>query len=555
MGGKRKEGPRLPGVIYSNVAWQLDVPPPVVPKDRKQELSVAFIESLSGLIRDVKIKFSTEFSDTIQRGLRVRIQPRGATYFSRVQYQGREFRVRIGRIDAWSLAHARTVCASIVRHVSTGNGPPTDEWIELHRQALLAADARKKGHGDATVPYVPEVMARQPAATTWTYTEARVAYVEWLKSEEAVGNLAPATIRNYSKVLTCPALLPFDERHVARLEAADLAMAVEGLVKEGKRSQANDVSRNMKRFFRWLAEPAQERRSGVREGIMDRVRAPKLSGVKGRQHFPSLAEAGLILATSRASGVLNPAVAATVHLAVWTGQRRLSIVTAEVEHFEPWDGEPGWGLWRCYHRKVRRTNQTGKPHVIPLPPACWRVVTAYLTWHRLEYDGATPWAFPKQRPAKAGRPARVGHLVADTLTHTMTAIPGSSSSPHDMRRVISSSVQDVAGIHIALVGHVLDHADDEVGVRKTNGTTRRYTEAEMLAFKRPVMEAWERLLEPAAAAAVLLPREELKAELVRRRAKQRGVDGDAKRARSKAVNRKPQDGTNKQRAGAAGAPG
>ncbi|KQP32946.1 hypothetical protein ASF27_17050 [Methylobacterium sp. Leaf102] len=521
----------------------------MVPKDRKQELTVAFIESLSGLIRDVKIKFSTEFSDTIQRGLRVRIQPRGATYFARVQYQGREFRVRIGRIDAWGLAHARTVCGAIVRHVSTGNGPPTDEWIELHRQALLAADARKKGHGDATIPYVPEVMAKQPAATTWTYAEARAAYVDWLKAEEAAKNLAPATIQNYSKVLTCPALLPFDERHVARLEAADLAMAVEGLVTEGKRSQANDVSRNMKRLFRWLAEPAQERRSGVREGIMDRVRAPKLSGVKGRQHFPSLAEAGLILATSRASGVLNPAVAASVHLAVWTGQRRLSIVTAGVDDFESWEEEPGWGLWRCRHRKTPRANQTGKPHVIPLPPACWRVVTAYLTWHRLEYDGSTPWAFPQQRPAKAGRPKVMNHIAGDTLTHTMTTIPGSMSSPHDMRRVISSSVQDIAGIHIALVGHVLDHADDEVGVRKTNGTTRRYTEAEMLGFKRPVMEAWERLLEPAAAAAVLLPREELKAELVRRRAKQRGVKPETERARLKRMNARisAQGGTTRQR--------
>ena len=54
-------------------------------------------------------------------------------------------------------------------------------------------------------------------------------------------------------------------------------------------------------------------------------------------------------------------------------------------------------------------------------------------------------------------------------------------------------------------------------------------------FKRPVMEAWARLLEPAAQAAALLPRDELKAELVRRRAEQRGVDLEADRWRLRGV--------------------
>ncbi|WP_311274016.1 hypothetical protein [Methylobacterium sp. WCS2018Hpa-22] len=538
MGGKRKAGPRTPGVTYSDVAWQVDVAPLPEPKNRKEEISVGLIEVLVATWRDAGLKATYEISDTVTRGLRLRVQPRGPTYFCRVQYQGAEHRVRIGRIDAWGLAHARTACAAIVRHISTGNGVPSDEWIELQRQALVAADARKKGKTDAALPHVPEIMPRQAVATTWTYAEARTAYVDWLKAEMAEGHLAPATVKNYGKVLVCPAVLPFDPKHVAHLGASDLAEAVEGLVKEGKRNQANDVSRNLKRLFRWLAEPAQERRSGVRAGVMDRVRAPKIKGTKGRQHFPPLEECGLILATARASGVLNPAVGAAVHLSVWTAQRRLSIVTAQVAEFEAWDGEPGWGLWRCRHRKTPRAKATGKPHVLPLPPACWQVVSAYLAWHRLEYGDSTPWAFPQQRQAKAGSPPALTHIATDTLSHTLKAIPGSESSPHDMRRGLSSAVQDRAGVHAALVGHVLDHADTDEGVRQANGMTRRYTEAEMLGFKRPVMEAWARLLEPVASAAVLLPRDELKEELVRRRAEQRGVDRDAEKVRLKVVNAK-----------------
>ena len=100
---------------------------------------------------------------------------------------------------------------------------------------------------------------------------------------------------------------------------------------------------------------------------------------------------------------------------------------------------------------------------------------------------------------------------------------------------LSSTVQERGGVHVALVGYILDHGNESETVRQANGMTRRYTEAELLEFKRPVMEAWERFLEPAAQAAVLPPREELKAELVRLRAEQRGVDLEADRKRLRGV--------------------
>jgi len=246
-------------------------------------------------------------------------------------------------------------------------------------------------------------------------------------------------------------------------------------------------------------------------------------------------ECGLILATARC-GVLNPAVGAAVQLAAWTGQRRLSIGTAYRGDFEAWDANQGWGLWRCWHRKP--SGKKGKEHVIPLPPAAWAPFSAYLGWHGLEYGEDQRWAFPQQRPAKADAPGEMTRIAEDTLTHTVRAIPGSESSPHDLRRGLTSIVQEKGGVHVALVGYILDHGDEAETVRKSNGMTRRYTEAELLGFKRPVMAAWERLLEPAAAAAVLLPRDKLKAELVKQRAEQRGVDLEKDRARLRAVSAK-----------------
>ena len=151
--------------------------------NRREEISVGLIDTPTSPWKSAGLEATFEISDTIQRGLRLRVQPRGPTFFARVQYRDKESSVRIGRIDAWGLAHARLACAAIVRHVSTGDGIPSDEWIELRRQSLIHADARTKGRTDLAAPYVPEVMPRQAPATTWTYAEARDAYLAWLQSE------------------------------------------------------------------------------------------------------------------------------------------------------------------------------------------------------------------------------------------------------------------------------------------------------------------------------------------------------------------------------------
>ncbi|MCJ2061596.1 integrase family protein [Methylobacterium sp. J-088] len=530
MGGKRKTDG---GVAYTGSVWGGEGPARTV--NRREEISVGLIETLTSLWKSAGLKATFEISDTIQRGLRLRVQPRGPTFFARVQYQGKESRVRIGRIDAWGLAHARHACAAIVRHVSTGNGIPSDNWIELQRQSLLHADARKKGRTNLAALYVPEVMPRQTPAATWTYAEARDAYLAWLQSECDEGVYAQPTVENYRKTLRCPALRAFDAMPVVHIAPASIAQAVEELRKAGKRTQAADVVRKARMLWRWMRSPDRERASGITTTDMDRLKGPKLVGVKERQHFPPVEECGLILATARC-GVLNPAIGAAIQLAAWTGQRRLSVVMAYRDDFEAWDGSPGWGLWRCWHRKP--SGKKGKEHVIPLPPAAWAPFSAYLAWHRLKYCEDQRWAFPQQRPAKADAPGEMARIAEDTLTHTVRAIPGSESSPHDLRRGLSSTVQEKGNVHVALVGYILDHGDEAETVRQSNGTTRRYTEAELLGFKRPVMEAWERFLEPAAVAAVLLPREELKAELVKRRAEQRGVDLEKEYARLRLVSAK-----------------
>lgn len=543
MGRKRKgasvwggEPPPAGMPATETLAGTVWAPAPPKPEPRHPSLKMSLHDKVVAELMDVwrsgDLKGTTEITDVLHQGLRLRVQPRGPVYFARVQHQGKEYRVRIGRVDAWTLAHARLACTAILSHVATGNGPPSDAWIELKRQAFLHVDAKRRGRTADAGPYVPDVMPRRAPVTTWTYAEARDAYLAWLQSECDEGVYAQPTVANYKKTLTCPALRAFDGKAVAEITPSSVAETVEELRKAGKRTQAADVVRKVRMLWRWMRTPDRERASGITTTDMDRLKGPKLVGVKGRQHFPSVEECGLILATARC-GVLNPAVGAAVQLAAWTGQRRLSVVTAYRDDFEPWEESAGWGLWRCWHRKP--SGKKGTEHVIPLPPAAWAPFAAYLAWHRLEYGEATPWAFPQQRPARVGSERPMDHIAGDTLTHTVRAIPGSASSPHDLRRGLSSTVQERGGVHVALVGYILDHGNEAEVVRQSNGMTRRYTEAELLGFKRPVMEAWERFLEPAAQAAVLPPRDELKAELVRLRAEQRGVDSDADRKRLRGV--------------------
>jgi integrase len=543
MGRKRKiasvwggEPPPAGIPATETLAGTVWAPAPPKPEPKHRSIRIPLFDKVvAELMEEWKLgdlKGTAEITDTLHQGLRLRVQPRGPTYFARVQHAGREYRVRIGRVDAWTLAHARLACTAILSHIATGNGPPSDEWIELKRQAFLHVDAKRRGRTADAGPYVPDVMPRQAPVTTWTYAQARDAYLAWLQSECDEGVYAQPTVANYRKTLTCPTLRAFDDKAVVEITPSSIAEAVERLRVAGKRTQAADVVRKVRMLWRWIRTPDRERMSGIKTTDMDRLKGPKLVGLKERQHFPSVDECGLILATARC-GVLNPSVGAAVQIAVWTGQRRLSVVTAYRDDFEPWEDNPGWGLWRCWHRKP--TGKKGTEHVIPLPPAAWAPFTAYLAWHRLEYGDDQRWAFPQQRPAKAAAPGEMSRIAEDTLTHTVRVIPGSASSPHDLRRGLSSTVQERGGVHVALVGYILDHGNESETVRQANGMTRRYTEAELLEFKRPVMEAWERFLEPAAQAAVLPPREELKAELVRLRAEQRGVDLEADRKRLRGV--------------------
>lgn len=476
-------------------------------------------------------------------GATLRLTPTAAVYSMRFRHEGEPLRIRLGDADEWTPVQARSVGAAVRLHVEEGAGVPDPAWIALKRSALMAKAAK----GEAVV--VPAHMPKNRAPETWTYRQAREAWVAHLKaeSESPAQVYRPDTVRNYRSVIGCPAMRALDDRYVSRIQAPDVAEAVAGLVRDGKRSQARDVVRVSKRFWAWMAEPGQVRLSGAARKAMEELKAPKLGDTKSRQHFPFLSEVAIMLSIAQ-TGILVDSVGFAVELLVFTAQRRLSICKARVEEFLPWPEREGWGIWWEGHRKVGRGSPTardpfGGSHAIPLPPVAWRRAQAYI--ERTTEDALaagrlrSPWMFPQVRARRVGDRTD-WHLHEDTLSHDVAAMPGCRATPHDVRRAFASYLQEEAGVSSNLVGLVMDHAkSDLLHVTDNNGMTRRYTRDEMLALKAKPMEAWVEALRLARIEVELPDSTELKAQLVAEHQRQRGIkDAEAERTRRRSASAK-----------------
>lgn len=473
-------------------------------------------------------------------GLTLRLSPTAASWHVRARYDGKQHRVLLGDARTWTLPQARAVAVEVRRHIDAGKGEPAREWIELKRASIAREAKRRRGRDAGEEIAVPEFMPRTAPPSTWTYGEARAAWAAWMRREAAAGSLRPATVRNYSGVVGGPAMRALDARFVSRIEPPDVAAIVEALVAGDKRSTAKDVVRVVKRFWEWMADPGRVRQSGAKPGAMAGLKGPKLGNTKARRHFPLLPEVAHMLAVAQ-HGVLSDSVGMAIELLVYTAQRRLSIVRARVDEFEPWAAREGWGVWWQGHRKISRGAPTEEDprrgsHALPLPPHVWWRVQAYL--RRTAADDRSEWMFPGMRPRRAG--GTVEHMSEDTLTHAVAAMPGRRASPHDVRRAFATVSQKDHGIPAAQVGMVLDHANsDLLQVVDGNGMTRRYTGDQMLELKAPALQAWSDALVAARRAVELPDSESLKAALVAENLRQRGVrDPEAERARRAAVSAK-----------------
>lgn len=514
-----------------------------MPKKASTELNAKAVERL---LREAGEAYR-EVADGGCPGLALRLHRSSSAWYLRMRNGGPQMRIRLGAAPDVTLAQARHLSGEVRRHVEAGHGIPDSAWIELTRKAHAQRAAQKRGaDDDGERVAVPQFMPKRTVPETWTYAEARAAYHAHLQAECDARIMRQATVRNYVGIIGCPALRTLDATFVSRIRPQDIAQAIKGLTAEGKRNQAKDVARNVKRFWNWLSEAGQVDQSGAAKDLMKDLRAPKLGDVKSQQHFPFVSEVGIMLAVAQ-HGVLADAPGFAIELLIYTAQRRLSVVKARIEEFIPWPEREGWGIWWEGHRKVNRGRGTERDpfagsHAIPLPPYVWTRAQAYIRRTTEDATAAgkprSPWMFPIVRPRRAG--SRTDwHFSEDTLTHVVGSIPMCRATPHDVRRAFSSHLQEEAGISSNLVGLVMDHArSDLLHAVDDDGMTRRYTRDEMLKMKAKPMTAWIEAL--IVARRVTLPDSiTLKTMLVAENLRQRGVkDPAAEKARRAAASAK-----------------
>lgn len=422
-----------------------------------------------------------ELMDLRTPGLFLRVQPRGSKWGWRAEVSGRTIRLDLGPLDEWSIAEARIVANAATALVKSRLGIPGPEWLH----------AQRAKHGKLA-PGSERMTTNAREFLQWGFTEARKAYLE-----EVRRTLREATFDDYRHMLNIPELVELNTQKVGKIDRQQLASIVAGVHRSGRERYAGKLADTLRPFWKWLGEDAQQKRSGVEPGIMERLRPPKNSRrddddeVEASKYVPSVGEVGRILAMS-ANSAFDPQIGTAVALVCYAVQRRRAVVAARTREFVA-VGDGSEGLWRMppAHRKTADRRGDRRSHVVPLTAGIWSRIKA-----QIARTGDSEWLFPQFRPKRFGD--QVTHMNSSVLTRAFLLMPEVRASPHDLRRAFSTGGTEMFGWDLAKPKLILDHNE---GVASGDVTRDSYQLSDMLDAKWPMMRAWAAAIEAAAAAA------------------------------------------------------
>ncbi|MBJ6986093.1 integrase family protein [Devosia sp. MC521] len=432
-----------------------------------------------------------EVVDARARGLVLRVGATGAVWQLRYAVAGRDVRLPLGSVDAWTIAEARDLVGRAQSVLRDRTGIPDQEWLDRQRRAAGKAEP------------LPLAIAKPRDLFAWTYVQGRT---KWL--DEIGRTRRAATYADYKSVLSMPDLAGLDKKPLPSISRADLAGIVARVHRSGRESTAEHIVRVLRPFWKWLASDGQAAKSGVLPGAIDGLAAPERTldeSDDAGEYVPPLEEVARIIAICR-TGAIDPVVACAVELTAWTAQRRRAVAEATIDQFEDIGG--GRGLWHVppASRKTRaKSGARKRPHVIPLPPAVWACVErAIMAGKRFESD----YLFPQIRARRKGGDKT--SISSSSITHALGFMPGVSASPHDLRRAFGTHGESRFGLLRSDVQAILDHAAGSGDVTGTHyslhdGTHRTW----------PIMTAWCDGLQPYIAAAIagLEPISEIRAAI------------------------------------------
>lgn len=441
-----------------------------------------------------------EVVDARARGLVLRVSPTGVQWQFRYALNGKDTRLALGAVDAWTIAEARDIVGRAQTMLRDRTGIPSVEWLDRCRRAFGKAEP------------VPEaaLVAKPRDLFAWTYKQGRESYIE-----EIARTRRPSTASGYKEKLSHAEMINLDSRPLPSITRAEVAGIVAKIHRSGRESTAEHIVRVIRPFWKWLALDGQIKKSGITPGVMTGLAAPERtldeSNDDEGEYVPPLEEVSRIIAICR-SGAIDPIIAGAIELAAWTGQRRRAVSEARREQFEA-IGD-GRGLWHIppASRKTRtKSGAKKRAHVIPLPQEVWECVERAAV---LAEKANSEFLFPQLRIGRGGK-AKTS-LSGSAMSHNLSYMPQVFASPHDFRRAFATHGENVFGLLRSDTKAILDHGGGNGDVTGThyslhNGTHRTW----------PIMNTWVDGLKPFvdAAVATLEPVEALRAAIATARYK------------------------------------
>lgn len=417
--------------------------------------------------RDAIGKREIEIGDTEVPGLSIRVRKASATWCVRGRLGPRQSVWTIGPVagpTGISLTDARKWSAKAKEMLRNGANPAA--WLQEQ--------------------VTGETVTRtfDPAKDGMTWEEGRELFLDWVKRERR-----PATYDDYRKTLRGQDCKRFAGRLLKAITDDDIRMMRDDIDKRAP-VQAQHTLRVLKSCLAWLADAGG---SGLKASPAANVRPrPRAADEDDEDHLgnlPTEAEVGA-LAWHLASAT-NPIGRLAGALLMLTAQRVRTVTKARPQDFEAASNGGLWIIPRPFMKSKK--GKKGRPHVVPLPPAAWRVVQQALA---LAPSGAK-WLFPQtrlRRASDAGGGSISRNLVADSMR-----ADGGTVAPHDMRRAFGTYGESVMGWSTSETKLVLDHAEGRTG----DVTRESYSLHDGTHITWGIMRRWERwVLERAAEAAL-----------------------------------------------------
>lgn len=387
-----------------------------------------------------------EIGDDKCSGLSLRVRARSASWALRGRFGGKQ--------STWTVAPVR----------------PGDDPAEMRERAHEAKSLLKRGIDPKAWLQETSLGGQierhfDEERDGWTWERARDAFLTFVEAERS-----KATFNDYRKTLNAGDLDRLHGRLVKSITKRDVASIQDAIYARGVPKMAVHTLRILKACLNWTAQRAA---SGLDDSPAVSVKPLSINKNTASRYVPTLEDLGKapwLLDAART----NPAARLACMIALLTGQRRETIVSARKDAFKEVEGG---GIWTIPPAHMKSKRQ----HVLPLPSIAWSVTRAAMALGRSD----SPWLFPQLRLRRKGD-AGDGYMSAKELNDAFLNA-GSPIRPHDCRRAFATHGEALLGFKRSDTKAILDHAEGQSG----DVTAAHYALHDGTHFKWLIMRTWE----------------------------------------------------------------